>query len=245
MRLFIFDDYQALSRAGAALVAEVVAARPTAALVLATGVTPMGLYQELAERRDRGAFDTSQLRIFQLDEYLGLGPDDQRSLFLWMKRAVLAPWAITPANVARLPGNSSEPQVACRVYDRAIEAVGGFDLAVLGLGSNGHLGFNEPPADPTSRTHIVALTEASVESNARYWGGRDQVPRQALTVGLAWLLAARHILLVVSGEHKRAILRRVVEGPVSPETPASYLQKAANVTVIADKAAWGDITQVT
>ena len=238
MRLFRFGDDQALSRAGADRVAEVVAARPTAALVLATGITPMGLYQELAERRKRGEFQTAQLRVFQLDEYLGLEPDDSRSLFLWMKRAVLDPWAIPPANVVRLPGDAVDLQAACRAYDGTVEAVGGFDLAVLGLGPNGHLGFNEPLADPASRTRAVTLTDASIESNARYWGERGQVPRQALTVGLAGLLAARHILLIVSGAHKQSILRRTIEGPVTPEVPASYLQQAADVTVMADTAAW-------
>ncbi len=238
MRLVVFDEYQDLSRAGANLVAGLVAARPAAAIVLATGITPMGVYQELAERRKRGEFQTAQLHVFQLDEYLGLEPDDRRSLFLWMKQAVLDPWAIPPANAVRLPGDALDPQAACRAYDCTVEAVGGFDLAVLGLGPNGHLGFNEPPADPASRTRVVALTDTSIESNARYWGGRDQVPRQALTVGLGWLLTARHILLLVSGAHKQSIMRLTVEGPVTPEVPASYLQQAANVTVMADTAAW-------
>lgn len=238
MRLVVVDDYAALSEAGADLLAAAIAANPSAALVIATGETPLGLYAALAERRRRGALDTSRLRIFQLDAYLGLAADDRRSLYGWMKRAFLDPLEIPAANVTRLPGDAPDPAAACRAFDQAVRTAGGFDLAVLGLGPNGHLGFNEPPTDPDSPTRVVDLTEQSVQSNARYWGGRDQVPRQALTTGMAALLAARQTLLVVAGAHKRAILRRTVEGPVTPDVPASYLRQAANVTVLADRAAW-------
>jgi glucosamine-6-phosphate deaminase len=240
VQLTIVDDYEALSRAGADLMADLIEARPDASIILATGETPLGLYRELAERRRRGELDVSRARFFQLDAYMGLGPDDRRSLYGWMKRSVLDPLDVPEANVVRLPGDAPDIQAACRAYDAAVRAAGGIDLAVLGLGPNGHLGFNEPPADPASPTRALDLTEESIVSNARYWGGRDEVPRRALTAGLSVLLAARGTLLVVSGAHKNAILRRTVEGPIIPDVPASYLQGAANVTVLADKAAWGE-----
>jgi glucosamine-6-phosphate deaminase len=239
IRLLVTEDYARLSRAGADLIGGVIRADPTAAIVLATGDTPMGAYRELAARRQRGEVDTSRLRIFQLDAYLGLAADDPRSLYGWMARSVLGPLGIPEANVVRLPGDTPDPPAACRAYDAAVRAAGGLDLAVLGLGPNGHLGFNEPPSDAGAPTRIVALTEASIQSNARYWGGIDQVPRAAITAGMEVLLAAHRILLLVSGEHKREILHRTVAGPVDPQIPASYLQRAANVTVIADRAAWG------
>ena len=239
MRLIITEDYEQLSGAGADLMAGVIAANPSAALVLATGDTPMGMYRELAARRQRGELDTSRLRVFQLDAYLGITPDDRRSLYGWLLRSFLEPLGIPPANVVRLQSDAPDPEAVCRAYDQAVQAAGGFDFAVLGLGPNGHLGFNEPPADPDSPTRVVELTEASIESNARYWGGRDQVPRRAMTAGMAPLLRARQTLLVVSGAHKRDILRRTIEGPVTPDVPASYLQQARNVTVIVDRAASG------
>jgi glucosamine-6-phosphate deaminase len=214
---------------------------PNAAVVLATGTSPMGTYHELALRRESGTFDASRLRVFQLDAYLGLSPDDRRSLYRWLAESVLLPLDVPPAHVVRLPGDAPDAEAVCKAYDAAVQAAGGFDLAVLGLGPNGHLGFNEPPADRRSGAHVIDLTEASVASNAPYWGGRDEVPRRALTAGMASLLAARQTLLLVSGAHKHDTLRRAVEGPVTPDVPASYLQEAANVTVIADRAAWHGI----
>jgi glucosamine-6-phosphate deaminase len=238
--IVLVDDYAALSRAGADLVADLVAAKPGAAICVATGDTPMGVYRELGERRAAGAIDCSQVLAFQLDAYLGLAPDDRRSLIGWMRRSFIEPLQIPEAHVVRLPGDAEDPQAACRAYVDAVAAVGGFDLAILGLGPNGHLGFNEPPCAADAPTRVVDLTEESIVSNARYWGGRDQVPAQALTCGMDLLLAARQTLLVVSGAHKRDILRRTILGAPSPDVPGSWLQLAPRVTVLADRAAWGD-----
>ncbi len=238
MHVVSVDDYEALSCAAADLVCAVIANNPAAVMVLATGNTPMGLYRDVAQRRQRGEIDTSRLRIFQLDAYLGLAPDDPRSLYGWLRRSVLDPWGVPETNVVRLRGDAVDPEAECRAYDESVVAVEGFDLSVLGLGPNGHLGFNEPPVDPDAPTRIVDLTPESVESSARYWGGRDRVPPRALTAGMRALLAARQTLLVVSGAHKQEILRRTVAVPVTPDVPASYLQQASNVTVIADRAAW-------
>lgn len=232
MNLIIVDDYQSLSQAGADWLVEAIQAKPDAAIVVATGETPMGVYRELAERHSHGWIDTSRLHVFQLDAYVGLAPDDRRSLFGWMCRSFVEPLGIAEANVIRLAGDYTEPWEACRSYYMAVRSDGGFDISVPGLGSNGHLGFNEPPSSKDARTRIVDLTPESIVSNARYWGGEEQVPKQALTCGMDLLLAARRTLLVVSGAHKHHILHRTVEGPPSPEVPAS------NVNVIADRAAW-------
>ncbi len=235
------EDYDHLSHLGAERVAELLAELPRANLLVATGNTPMGIYEALADRYRAGVLDTSGIRVFQLDEYLGLRPDDRRSLFGWTARSFVQPLGIPPARVHGILDGSNDADAACRKYDQMIEDAGGIDLAILGLGPNGHLGFNEPPAGPDLPSRSVDLTRESIESNATYWGGPDAVPRRAVTVGMRTILAARCILLVVSGAHKREILRRTVEGPPTPDVPASFLQTAPNVTVLADREAWGDI----
>ena len=241
MDLIIVDDYEALSRAGADWLAERIKGKPDSTVVAATGNTPIGVYRELAECRSHALIDTTRLRVFQLDAYVGLPPDDRRSLFGWTRRSFIEPLDIADANVVRLAGDAADPLEACRAYDSVVRAVGGFDISILGLGPNGHLGFNEPPSPPDAPTRIVDLTPESIASNAHYWGGEDQVPRRALTCGMNLLLAARQTLLVVSGAHKHQILHRAIDGPPTPDVPAAYLQLASNVTVLADRAAWQEL----
>lgn len=238
MKLIVVDDYEALSRIGVGLIAEVIAGKPDAAIVVATGSTPMGVYEDLAARQAQGEVDASRIRAFQLDEYLGVPPDDRRSLYGWMERSFVRPLGLPKENVVPLPWNEAHAEEGCAAFVRAVKAAGGFDLAVLGLGPNGHLGFNEPPSGPDDPTRVVDLTWESIEGGARYWGSVEAVPRRAVTTGMDLLLSARQILLVVSGEHKQDILRRTLEGPMTPDVPSSYLQRAAGVTVLADRAAW-------
>lgn len=238
MELVIVDDYAALSRAAAVGVTEIIRAKPDAAIVVAVGDTPVGLYRELSRRRQRDEIDTGRLRIFQLDEYWGLAPTDSRLLYRWLEREFILPLHVHPSNVVRLWSKDAEVEMVCAEFDHAISAVGGFDLAILGLGPNGHLGFNEPPSKSNAPTRRVALSEASIASNARYWGGREKVPSEALTCGMRWLLAAKQILLLVSGQHKHDILKRTLDGMVTPNVPSSYLQQVDTAHVIADQAAW-------
>jgi len=239
MQLIVVDEETALDQAGADEVAAVIAARPNATLLVATGTSPMGLYAELARRHQRGEIETSRLHVVQLDEYVGVGEDDRRSLYGWMRRSFVAPLGVPERNIIRLPGDAPDPAAACRAYDAAIARLGGIDLAILGLGPNGHLGFNEPPSAADAPTRAVTLTPESVASNAPYWGGADHVTRQALTAGMTVLLAARRTLLVVAGAHKREILHRTLHGPVTPDVPASFLQQLPSATVLADRAAMG------
>ncbi len=233
------DDYAALSLAGALLLAEAIGRAPDAAVVVATGSTPMGIYDELARIYGRGELNTSRLRVFQLDAYCDIAADDHRSLFRWMDERFVRPLGIAPAQVVRLLGDSGDHELACHTYAAAVRDAGGFDIAILGLGPNGHLGFNEPPSAADAPTRRIALSEASMVSNAAYWGGREQVPTHALTCGMDLLLAARSTLLLVSGAHKRSILRATIHGPETPDVPASLLRRATSVTVLADRAAWG------
>src|SRR6266487_2943333 len=176
-------------------------------VVAATGRTPMGLYAELAADGLSGFLYTTAISAVQLDEYLGLEPDDRRSLFGWMRRSFLEPLGVSDTRVIRLPiGDDLEE--ACAAFDRGLEARGPFDLSILGLGRNGHLGFNEPPSHPESSTRMVELSPSTIEANARYWGNGADVPTRAVTLGMRHLLSARAIVLLVSGTSKRTIVHR-------------------------------------
>lgn len=238
MNVQIVESPAKLDTVGADFVAALIGSKPSATVLVATGQTPMGLYAELGARYRRGEIDPRSIRAIQLDEYFGLSEDDPRSLYGWMKRSFVDPLGLDPDQLVRLSGDELDPETICRRYDEAVRDAGGIDLSILGLGPNGHLGFNEPPSDADAPTRLVSLSEESIRSNGTYWGGQDRVPRQALTAGMNVLLRARNTLLVVSGAHKREILRRTVHGPVTSEVPASYLQDAANVTVLADRDAW-------
>ncbi len=239
MELIVTESYDELSRRAAELFAGLVLELPEAAVVAATGNTPMGMYKELARLAERGELDCSRLRVFQLDAYLGVPPSDSRSLEGWTLRSFVLPLGARRDRFVPLRGDAPDPERECREYESAVRKAGGFDVAILGLGPNGHLGFNEPPSDPGARTRLVEIAEESLESNARYWGGRDRVPRWALTAGMDLLLSARRILLLVSGETKREVLRRTVEGPACPDVPSSYLATLPQATILADRAARG------
>ncbi|MFC5648090.1 6-phosphogluconolactonase [Paenibacillus solisilvae] len=238
MELIIVEDYKELSRTAAEWAKKLVADNPHAVLIPAMGNTPMGMYEELTAMRKTGALDTTGLRIFQLDGYLGLEPDDKRSLVGWLRRSVLEPWGIDDERTVLLQEDGEDVEAVCRSYDRRIHEAGGVDIAILGLGPNGHLGFNEPPSTAASPTREVPLSAESIRSNAVYWGGEENVPRSSITAGMDILLSARHILLLVSGENKRDILKQTLQGPVTELVPSSLLQTHPNVTIIADQSAW-------
>ena len=237
-QLHVVDDAETLARTAADLTGDGLAATPSARVVVATGRTPRGLYGELAARARAGALDTSQLTAVQLDEYLGLDPDDRRSLFGWMRRSFVEPLGIADERVLRLPLDG-DLDAACAAYDAAMDARGPLELAILGLGPNGHLGFNEPPSDAGDGTRVVTLTPETLASNESYWDGAP-VPPRAITLGLRFLLSAQTIVLVVSGGAKREIVHRALEGAMGPDVPASFLQDTlGDVHVVVDRAAWG------
>lgn len=236
--LFVTDEADEVARGAADDAAEVIRGHRRPIVMFAVGESPVGLYAELAERRRRGVLDTSRLRAVQLDEYLGVAPTDERAFFGWLEREALRPLAIPVDRTIALRGDAADPQAECVRYERAVAAAGGLDLAVLGLGTNGHLGFNEPPSGSDAPTRVVDLADETIDSNARYWGGRDRVPTRAITAGMGIILAARRAILVVTGASKQEILRRALEGEITPEVPASYLRTMPNVRVYCDRAAW-------
>jgi glucosamine-6-phosphate deaminase len=230
----VLADETEVARRGADIAVAALAVRRDPVLLAATGSSPTGLYRELADRRVGGSLDLAALRVAQLDEYLGIPEDDPRSLLGWLTRSVLQPLGVSEDRVIRLAVGESEG--GFRDYERAIGDAGGVDLAILGLGPNGHLGFNEPGSGPQSATRAVDLSDESLTSNARYWDGME-VPRRAVTAGMTVILGARRILLVVLGGGKRTILGRVLHEPIGPALPASFLRTHSAATVLADAAA--------
>ncbi len=236
MRVLVTQDEDELARAAADVIGEVLIERPDALLIAPTGTTPLATYHELARRRADGRIDTSGLRVAQLDEYLGVGPDEEHSLFGWMKRTVLDPLGVTPERTIRFRADADDPAEAIRAYDRAIDAAGGVDLAMLGIGTNGHVGFNEPPSPAEAPTRVVTLTAESRAANARYWSGAE-VPTRAITAGMRTLLASRRILVLASGSRKAGIVDRMLHSDPTADVPASLLRDHPRAELIVDRAA--------
>ena len=237
-RIIIVENAAELAVRAAAEIALEIARKPDLSLLAATGNTPMGCYAELVLRKRQGTLDASRLRVAQLDEYLGVGDDDPRSLYRWLETSLTKPLEVTNDRLIRFSGDAEDADQDCRDFDLSVAAWGGIDLSVLGLGPNGHLGFNEPPSAPDAPTRVVTLTPESLASNAGYWAGLP-VPSRAVTAGMNLILNSRRVLLLISGKHKREILRSSLHEAPTPDVPASLLQ-TANLTVIADRAAWGE-----
>lgn len=237
MKVIVAADAAELGRKAADYVVTAVQAKPDRSIIFPTGKTPVGLYKELIARYQQGAFEPSQLRVFMLDEYVGVGIDDPRSLHGWLQRELFAPLAIRAEQITALPGDAVDLDQACRDYEAAVHAAGGIDLAILGLGPNGHIGYNDPPAAGDAPTRVLQLSQSSLDTCARDWGADVPLLPQAITAGMDLLLAAQQKLLIVSGESKQQILYKSLLGRLTPEVPASYLQQSEGVTVMVDKAA--------
>jgi glucosamine-6-phosphate deaminase len=238
MRTLVVDDASTLDKAGADLVASWLGAIDAPVVVPALGRSALGIYAELGRRRRAGTFDASAMTLVQLDSYTGIAPQDPRSLYGWLLRDVAAPLGVPHGRVVRLPGDTGDPAAAAAEHAATIDRLGGIDVAILGLGPNGHLGFNEPPSPADAPTRVVELTPASLASCATYWGPSLPEPRQALTIGMRELLASRRILLVVQGPAKRSILTRLLTEVPSAALPGSFLRDLGQVVLLADDAAW-------
>ena len=238
MEVVICDSPAAGARLVADAVAELVARRPSAVLGLATGGTPEPVYDELARRHRAGAIDLSQVSAFLLDEYLGLPASDPAAYWQVIQRQVVAPLGIAPDRVHGLDGTTGDPPRACAEYEAAIAAAGGVDVQLLGIGTDGHIGFNEPGSSLGSRTRIKTLTDQTRHDNARFFGGDvEAVPRHVLTQGIGTIREARHLMLLAWGEGKADAVGRCVEGPITASVPATALQLHPHATVVADRPA--------
>ncbi|MEH3130970.1 MAG: glucosamine-6-phosphate deaminase [Mycolicibacterium neoaurum] len=243
MRVVICPDLSAVATTAADIVTDLVGRKPHGTLGLATGSSPLGLYAELAERVAAG-LDMSGFSGFALDEYVGLAPDDPRSYAYVIRTQVTEPLRLNPENVHVPTGIGDDLDAECLAYEDAIRAAGGIDIQILGIGRNGHLGFNEPTSSFASRTRVASLASWTRQDNARYFSSPDDVPRECVTQGLGTIMAARMTLLIATGTAKAGAVARAVEGPVSALCPASILQHHENAVVVIDEEAAAELALV-
>jgi len=238
VRVRIFPSADALARTLARDLARVIAKRPALVLGLPTGRTPIPLYRELVALYRAGRIDFSRATTFNLDEFVGVSSDDPRSYRAFMRRHLFDHVNLSPRRTYVLDGNARDAARECERYERAIARAGGLDIQLLGLGANGHIGFNEPAPALVARTHLTRLRDASRRANAGLFGNRLRaVPHEALSMGMATILHARRIVLIATGATKARCVERMIHGPVTPKLPASFLQLHRNAEAWLDRAA--------
>lgn len=237
-RIIVAKDPAQVGKLAADVFEDVLSRKPAGVIGLATGSTPLPLYRELIQREKDGKIDFSKVRSANLDEYKGLAPDHPQSYRRFMQENLLDHISIKPENTIVPLGQAEDVQAMCAAYEAQIEAWGGVDLQLLGIGHDGHIGFNEPDTYFPDMTHEVKLTEMTIDANKRFFESADDVPRAAFTMGIGTIMAARKIVMVVTGADKREILHKTFWGPVDPQVPASILQFHPDVTLICDQAAY-------
>ncbi len=237
MEIIICPDAEEVGRVAAAKVARVCAGSEAPVLGLATGSSPLAIYADLQRMVAEGRLDLSRATAFALDEYVGLDPSHPESYRSVIHRTVTEPLSLDPARVHVPEGSAQDLEAAAADYDRAIREAGGVDVQILGIGSNGHIGFNEPTSSFASRTRIKTLTARTRADNQRFFDSLDQVPTHCLTQGLGTIMEADHVVLVAQGSAKAPAVAASVEGPVSSMWPASVLQHHQRATVVVDEAA--------
>lgn len=233
----ILDDAEAVGRKAAARILAVVERKPEAVLGLATGSTPIPAYRELVKLAHERKVSFAGVKTFNLDEYLGLSGSHPQSYRQYMNRYLFEHLDIPLWQTALPDGAASDPEAECAAFEARIRAAGGVDLWLLGIGSNGHIGFNEPGAPRDCRTRVASLAPSTIEASAKDFGGAAGVPRQALTAGVATILEAREILLLATGAGKAPAVAGALEGPITPQLPASYLQAHPSCAFVLDRAA--------
>jgi len=243
MRIFAFETYEEMSRHAAAVMAAEVKENPRTVLGLATGSTPLGMYAELGRMCRAGEISFRDVTTVNLDEYYGLTPDHEMSYRYFMEKNFFSQIDILPENTHLPDGTAPSPAMECQRYDRLIDSVGGIGMQLLGIGHDGHIGFNEPADQFVPGTNYVRLTEETIRANARFFASEEDVPRYALTTGIRAIMQAKKILMVVNGAEKAEILCRALFGPITPQVPASILQLHPDVTVCGDAPAMAMIRE--
>ena len=241
MRIYKAKDYEEMSRKAAGIVSAQIIMKPDCVLGLATGSTPVGLYKQLIEWYRNGDLDFSGVRTVNLDEYKGISRENDQSYYYFMHQNLFDHVNIPAGNTHLPDGMEPDSEKECRRYEELIQSMGSVDLQLLGIGHNGHIGFNEPADAFDMLVHCVNLTQSTIEANKRFFASAEEVPRQAYTMGIQTIMRSKKILIIANGEGKADIVRDAFFGPITPMVPASVLQLHNDVTLVADEAALSKI----
>lgn len=238
MQIIVTENYDEMSKKGAEIIAEQLKAKPNLILGLATGSTPVGMYTELATMCKDGELDFSKVSTFNLDEYYPIKNDDEQSYCTFMKENFFSKINIDIANTNIPNGEAADPHKECEEYEKRLQAAGGVDIQVLGIGQNGHIAFNEPAENLIGSTHVTDLTENTIEANSRFFESIDDVPTKALTMGMASILSAKKIIMLISGASKKAVMKNLLDDYITTNVPATLLKTHPDVVVICDREAY-------
>lgn len=241
MRIYKAKDYEEMSRKAAGIVSAQIIMKPDCVLGLATGSTPVCLYKQLIEWYRNGDLDFSGVRTVNLDEYKGISRENDQSYYYFMHQNLFDHVNIPAGNTHLPDGMEPDSEKECRRYEELIQSMGSVDLQLLGIGHNGHIGFNEPADAFDKLVHCVNLTQSTIEANKRFFASAEEVPRQAYTMGIQTIMRSKKILIIANGEGKADIVRDAFFGPITPMVPASVLQLHNDVTLVADEAALSKI----
>jgi glucosamine-6-phosphate deaminase len=238
MKIVVCENYEEMSKVGANIIADLLKTKPDCILGLATGSTPVGMYKELTKMNKAGEITFKDVTSFNLDEYYPLAPTHDQSYRYFMNTNLFDNVDIDKANTNVPDGLAEDPAAMGEAYDAAIEAAGGIDLQVLGLGPNGHIAFNEPEEELYAGTHLTGLTESTIKANSRFFESIDDVPTQAVTMGIGSIMKAKKIIVLASGKGKHAVIEKIMSGRITTMCPGTLLLAHADVTLIVDKDAY-------
>ena len=238
MKITVVKNYEEMSKEAAKYIADTIKSNPECVLGLATGDTPIGTYKELVKEYEEGNLDFSRAYSVNLDEYYPITPDNDQSYRYFMNYHLFDKVNIDKKKTFVPDGTATDVEAHCKAYEANIDALGGVDIQILGIGKNGHIGFNEPDDELIRGTHLTALTKSTIEANSRFFASEEDVPKHALTMGIESVFKAKKILLLVSGAGKAEAVRAMLKGNISTKCPASFLSLHPDVTLICDEDAY-------
>jgi len=238
MKVIVCENYEELSNQAAKIVSSQLIVKPNSILGLATGSTPIGLYQNLIDMNKKGEIDFSEVKTYNLDEYYPIKKSNDQSYDYFMNEQLFSHINIDKNNTHLPNGEAEDPVKECERYEKMLDAIGGVDLQILGIGQNGHIAFNEPDENLIAVTHLTGLTQSTIEANSRFFASADEVPKQALTMGMGSILKAKKIVILANGANKSKAVAELLNDNITTSNPATMLKVHPDVTLICDKEAF-------